>query len=55
MAIKILAGLVAIVLFAGYLLPYVFKMKDVALGIVVVAGLAMMAADLWQSLKSKED
>jgi ABC-type iron transport system FetAB permease component len=55
MGIKILAGLMATLLFAGYLLPYVFKMKDVALGIVVVAGLAMMATDLWQSLKSKDD
>jgi ABC-type iron transport system FetAB permease component len=54
MASKILAGLVALILFGGYLLPYVFKMKDLALGIVVVAGLAMMATDLWQSLKSKD-
>ncbi|MGH8705051.1 MAG: hypothetical protein ACREUO_06485 [Burkholderiales bacterium] len=55
MVSKILAGLVALALFGGYLLPYVFKMKDVALGIVVAAGLAMMAVDLWQSLKSKDE
>jgi len=55
MGIKILAGLVAMILFVGYVLPYVFKMKDIALGIVVVIGLAMMATDLWQSLKSKDD
>ena len=55
MGIKILAGLVAITLFVGYVLPYVFKMKDVALGIVVAIGLAMMLVDLWQSMKSKDD
>jgi len=55
MGIKILAGLVAMALFLAYVLPYVFKMKDIALGIVVVIGVAMMATDLWQSLKSKDD
>ncbi len=55
MAMKIVAGLVAIILMLGYLLPPVFKLKDVELGIVIAAGLAMMLIDLWQSLKSKED
>jgi hypothetical protein len=55
MIFKIVAGIVALVLMLGYLLPPVFKLKDVALGVVIVVGLAMMAVDLWQSLKSKED
>ncbi len=55
MGIKIAAGLVAVVLMLGYLLPPVFKLKDVELGIVILAGLAMMLVDLWQSLKSKDD
>ena len=55
MGIKIAAGLVAVVLMLGYLLPPVFKLKDVELGIVILADLAMMLVDLWQSLKSKDD
>ncbi len=55
MAFKIVAGLVAVVLMLGYLLPPVFKLKDVALGVVIVIGVAMMAVDLWQSLREKDD
>jgi len=55
MGVKIAAGLVAMILMLGYLLPPVFKLKEVELGIVIVAGLAMMAVDLWQSMKSKDD
>lgn len=55
MGVKIAAGLVALILIVGYLLPPVFKLKDFALGAVIAIGLTMMAIDLWQSLKSKED
>jgi len=55
MGVKIAAGVVAMILILGYLLPPVFKLKDVALGIVILVGLAMMAVDLWQSMRSKED
>jgi hypothetical protein len=55
MNFKIVAGIVAMILMLGYLLPPVFKLKDVALGVVILIGLAMMAVDLWQSLQSKED
>jgi len=55
MPFKILAGVVAVVLMAGFLLPPVFKLKDVALGIVICIGIVMMLVDLLQSLKSKED
>ncbi len=54
MAVKIFAGLVAIVLLGGFLLPYVLKMKEFPLGIVILAGLGMMLVDLWQSLKEKD-
>jgi hypothetical protein len=54
MAVKIAAGVVALILIIGYLLPPVLKLKEVALGIVILIGLAMMALDLWQSLKSKD-
>ena len=55
MPFKILAGVVAVVLMAGFLLPPLIKLKDVGLGIVICIGLAMMLVDLLQSLKSKED
>ncbi len=55
MGIKIVAGLVAVALMLGYLLPPVFKLKDFELGVVILLGLGMMLIDLWQSLKSKDD
>ena len=54
MAVKIFAGIVAIVLLGGFLIPYVLMMKDVELGLVILAGIAMMLVDLWQSLKEKD-
>lgn len=55
MLFRILAGVVAVVLVVGYLLPPVFKLKDVALGAVICIGIVLMLIDLWQSLQSKED
>jgi hypothetical protein len=55
MAFKIFAGLVALILLAGFVTPHVLKLKDIPLGIVVAIGIAMMLVDLWQSLKSKDD
>lgn len=55
MAFKLLAGLIALVLMLGYLLPPVFKLKEIDLAIVIVIGLVMMAVDLWQTMKSKDD
>lgn len=55
MGVKHVAGAVAVILVLGYLLPPVFKLKDVALGIIICIGIAMMLVDLLQSLKSKED
>jgi len=55
MALKILAGILAVTLLLIYLSPVVLKLKDPALTIVALAGITMMLVDLWQSLKSKED
>jgi hypothetical protein len=52
---KLLAGAVAVILMLGYLLPPVFKLREIDLGIAIIAGVALMLIDLWQSLKSKED
>jgi len=55
MPVKIFAAVVAVVLMLGFLAPPVLKLKDISLGVVILIGLAMMLADLWQSLQSKED
>jgi hypothetical protein len=54
MIFKYIAGLVAIALMLAYLLPPVFKLKEIDLGIAILVGLAMAAVDLWQSFKSKD-
>ncbi len=55
MGIKIFAAIVAVVLMIGFLTPVVFKLKNVALGCVILIGIVMMLVDLWQSLQAKED
>jgi hypothetical protein len=54
MAMKIVAGLVAIALMLAYLLPPVFKLKEIDLGIAIACGLVLMLVDLWHSLQ-KDD
>ncbi len=55
MGLKIFAGVVAVGLMLAYLLPLVIKLKETSLTVVAAIALAMMLADLVQSLKSKED
>ena len=55
MAIKIFAAIVALLLFVSYVVPMVLKLKDVALGIIILIGIAMMLVDLGQSLRAKDD
>jgi len=55
MPIKYFAAVVAMILMISFLVPVVLKLKDVALGVVISVGIAMMLVDLAQSLKSKED
>lgn len=55
MTVKILSGLISIALLFTFIAPVVWKLKDVALSVVVLIGLVMMLVDLWQSLLSKED
>ena len=54
MAVKIVAAIVAVILMGAYLLAPVYKLKEVDLGIAIIAGLVLMLIDLWQSFKSKE-
>ena len=55
MIIKILAALVAVSLFIIFNAAIAWKMKEISLTIVILIGVVMMAADLYQSLKSKDD
>ena len=55
MPIKIFAAAIAVILMIAYLIPVVVKLKDVALGVVILVGIGMMLTDLWQSLKKRED
>lgn len=48
-----MAGIVAAALLIAYLAPIIFKIKDVALTLVILVGVLMMLIDLWQSLQSK--
>lgn len=55
MALKIFAGIVAVTLLLAFLGPVVIKLREPALAIVVLVGIAMMLLDLWESLQSKDD
>jgi uncharacterized membrane protein YwaF len=55
MVLKVITGIIAVLLLAGFAVPYLLKMKDLALGIVIVAGLGMMLWDLWESLQEKDE
>jgi len=55
MGIRIFAAIVAIALMLAFLTPVVLKLKDVALGCIILIGIVMMLIDLWQSLQSKEE
>ena len=55
MAFKIFAGIVAAALLMVFVGPVVIKLKEISLSIVVLIGLAMMVADIWQALRSKND
>lgn len=54
MPFKYVAGVVAAVLLIVYCGAIAWKLKDVALAILILIGIAMMAVDLWQSFKSDE-
>lgn len=55
MKMKIFAGVLAVALFLVYNGAIAWKLKEVSLAIVILIGFTMMAVDLYQSLKRKED
>lgn len=55
MAFKIFCGIVAIAVMAVYTGAVVVKLRDIPLGVVILVGLGMMAWDLWDSMRDRED
>lgn len=55
MKMKFFAGALAVALFLIYNGAIAWKLKDVSLIIVILIGFTMMAVDLYQSLKGKDD
>lgn len=54
MLTKVIFGVVAAALVAGYLIPIALKLRDVSLGVVMALGLAMMVVDILQSLRTRD-
>lgn len=55
MPLKIFAGIVAVMLLLAYVVPAMIKLRDPALILVMLVGIALMLVDLWESLQSKND
>ena len=55
MFMKIFAAIVAVFMMLSFLAPVVFKLKEIALGSVILIGVVMMLIDLWQSLRAADD
>jgi len=53
MRYRIFAGGVALALVLAFLLPILVKLKEISLGAVMLIGFAMMARDLWESLRDR--
>lgn len=54
MTFKIVAAVVAGLLLMLFISPVVIKLEDVALSVVVLIGIVLMVADIWQSLREKD-
>jgi hypothetical protein len=54
MAMKIVAGIIAVVLVLAFVTPPAYKLKDPAMIAVIVLGIVLMLIDLWESLHERE-
>jgi hypothetical protein len=55
MPVKYFSAFVAVVLMLCFLGAIVFKLKELALGVVALIGVGMMVVDLAQSLKKADE
>jgi len=54
MLLKVIFGLVSMALMVIFVAPVVFKVKSVALVVVILIGVAMMAYDFLEFLREKD-
>jgi len=55
MKTKILAGLLGLALYIAFLAPPVIKLKDPALAIVVLIGIAMAVYEFFEVVRGRDD
>ncbi|HUG77036.1 MAG TPA: hypothetical protein VML57_06085 [Burkholderiales bacterium] len=55
MLFKVFSVTLAAVLLIAFLSPPLFKLREISLGVVIAIGLAMMAYDLWETLRERDD
>lgn len=55
MGMKYFAGFIAVFLFLVFNLAIAWKLKQVSLSIVILVGFTLMAIDLYNTLKAKDD
>lgn len=55
MKFRIFSGALAVALVLVYVAPPVLKLKELALAAVVAVGVVLMAMDLWQTLRGKDE
>ncbi|MBU3907679.1 MAG: hypothetical protein KKF85_06580 [Gammaproteobacteria bacterium] len=55
MNFKAFAGLIGLLLLLGFLLPPVIKLKNIALGVVVLIGVGMAVYEFIETLRSPDD
>jgi hypothetical protein len=54
MGLRLVFGVIAMLLVLAFLGVIVLKLKEVSLAVIVLIGVAMMAYDLWESLREKD-
>lgn len=55
MKMKIFAGIVAVTLFLIFNGAIVYKLKEVSLAVMILIGFTMMAVDLFQSIRRRDE
>lgn len=55
MNFKKLAGLLGLVLFIGFLLPPLIKLKEVSIGLVMLIGIALAGYEYYENLRNRDD
>jgi len=54
MAVKLIAGIIAAVLLMAFLGSVILKLREFALGAVMLIGIVMMLVEFWETLQEKD-